>query len=96
MKKTKFFITVNESGKTRADLVSGYYDFLYGLPLGVHKVGDYWTLSELSTGLKIASARTRKEAFEKAGPLADLVKETIKRNYHKDIKRMIDDAYAAL
>lgn len=96
MKKTKFYVTM--SGKTpTAKQVDGYYLYLEGVALGIHRwtKNDTWTVTELSTGFKITDGETRKKAVENVKPLLSKVAEMITREKCKPIKEMIKTAYSA-
>lgn len=97
MKRTKYFITVRRDGKTQAELVNGYYDFVDGLAVGAHKTGEKsWTVSELSTGLAIVSSSTRKDAFDKFLSMTGTVHKALKDTDYAAIKAIINNAYAAM
>lgn len=94
MKKTKYFILVNGKGKREARPVNGYFEYVGGLPLGLHKTGAVWTVSELSTGCKITDGRTRAEAMENARPHLDRVRKLITEKYMQTARDTISAAYA--
>lgn len=99
MKKTKFYIAVYDPKKhgQTAKPVNGYFEYVCGLPLGFHKgtgKKPVWTVTELSTGLKIADGNTRENALERAMPLLDMVCKRITEDKVRPLREMIDAAYA--
>lgn len=95
MKKTKFYILVcNEKHKQEARRVDGYFEYVGGLPLGLHKTGATWTVTELSTGLKITDGRTMADAMENAQPWLDKAKMMILDKRMQAARDMISAAYA--
>ena len=95
MKRTKFYILVcNEKRKQEARRVDGYFEYVGGLPLGLHKTGTTWTVTELSTGLKITDGRTRADAMENARPWLDKAKMMILDKRMQAARDMISAAYA--
>ena len=96
MKKAKYLITVRDNGVTCFKTVSGYYDYIDGLPLAAHKTGQAWVITELSTGLAVITGTTRKEAFEKVQPMTAKVKELIQDRFYDTIKDKIKDAYTTM
>lgn len=95
MKKTKFYILVcNEKQEKEARPVNGYFEYVGGLPLGLHKNGATWTVTELSTGCKITEGRTRADAMENARPYLDRVRKLITETYMQAARDTISAAYA--
>lgn len=96
MKRTKFYVTMSGK-KPTAKQVDGYYIYLDGVALGLHRWDkkDAWTVTELSTGFKITDGETREKAIEKAKPYLSKVVEMITREKCKPIKEMIKAAYSA-
>lgn len=95
MKRTKFYILVcNEKREKEARPVNGYFEYIGGLPLGLHKTGTTWTVTELSTGCKITEGRTRADAMENARPYLDKVRKMITENYMQTARDTINAAYA--
>lgn len=68
MKKGNYFIRCKKDKKPYLDLVSGYlFDTVIDgktYKMGVHKNDFSWTVSELSTGFKVAGGNTKKLALE--------------------------------
>ena len=96
MKKTKFYIYMSAGGGLKkTEKVSGYADTIDGLPIGLHKAGRAWTVTELSTGLKITDGRTRAEALEKLQPMLDLVHRKITDDSFSPARDLIMAAYKA-
>ena len=94
MIKTDFFITVRDNGKTTAQKVTGYYEYMAGLPIGLHKVtNNVWNATELSTGLMIATDYTRAGALNKAVNMADLVLKHLNNDKFASARDRISEAY---
>lgn len=96
MKKTKYLITVKDNGATCFKTVSGYFDYMDGLPLAAHKTGDAWVITELSTGLAVLTGSTRKEAFEKVQPMTGKIKDLLQGDLYNAVKEQIKEAYAVM
>lgn len=95
MKKTKYFIYVFDKGQARAVLVQGYFRYINGVALGVHRAGDAWTVSELTTGCKVCCGRTRKDAFSEAEKMTVLISSKINGDCFKAARETIAAAYKA-
>ena len=93
MKRTQFYILVRNNGETKTERVKGYAETINGLPIGLHKDGAAWTVTELSTGMAFADGRTRADAIEKAQPLFDKVAGMVKKEMYKSARKMICEAY---
>lgn len=95
MKKTDFFITVFKDGKTTTQKVSGYYEYMAGLPIGLHKVADRaWVATELSTGLRLVTEPTRAAALNKAVNMAGDVLKILNDDIFIKAKERISEAYS--
>ena len=99
MKKTKFYISVfdREQMKPVAKPVNGYFEYYAGLPLGFHKDDkkpSVWTVTELSSGIKITEGYTRTEALENVKPLLDKVELMLVNDKYNKYRDMIAAAYA--
>ena len=68
MKTGNYFIRCKKDKKPYLDLVTGYlFDTVIDgktYKMGLHKNGFSWTVSELSTGFKVAGGKTKKLALE--------------------------------
>ena len=94
MKKTDFFITVRDNGKTTTRKVTGYYEYAAGLPIGLHKIAERaWVATELSTGLQIVTEPTRAAALNKAANMAGDVLRILNDDIYTKVKNMISEAY---
>lgn len=96
MKKTKYFIYVFDKGQARADQVQGYFKYINGVALGVHRNGGAWTVSELTTGCKVCCGRTRENAFAEAEKMTTLIKSKINEDIFKPAREKIAAAYAEM
>ena len=100
MKKTKFFIAVRDNGIECAKQVDGYFDYIDRLPVGIHKRGQSWIVTELSTGFAITAGPTRKAAAEKAAEIVNKVNgkffEKLDEKILEKYRDMIKRAYAAM
>jgi hypothetical protein len=94
MKKTDFFIAVYRDGKPAAQKVSGYYEYMAGLPIGLHKVSEHaWNATELTTGLRLVTEPTRAAALNKAANMAGDVLRLLNDDIYAKTKKMISEAY---
>ena len=71
MKKDSYYILINEQGKMYKTLVNGYTFKYKGVHFGItnidHKTGQkrpYYTLSELSTGLRVCDKELRRDLLK--------------------------------
>lgn len=96
MKKTAFFITVRDHGKTTTRKVTGYYEYVAGLPIGLHKVAERaWVATELSTGLSITTCETRVKALEKVSSMAGVIHSALNDDAIISAKERISAAYSS-
>lgn len=95
MKKTKYYIYVRDNGKSRAEQVQGYFRYINGVALGVHRNGGAWTVSELTTGCKVCCGRTREDAFSEAEKMTVLISEKINEDFFRPARETIAAAYKA-
>lgn len=97
MKKTKFYIYgFFGEKKPQARQVNGYFEFIDGVPLGLHKPEKEtcWAVTELSTGLRITDGQTRQKALDNVLEFLPRVRAEIGQDRFKKVKEIIRAAYA--
>ena len=87
-KKSTYLITVNEKGKTVFKEKEGYTFSVKGFDFGICKSGNGWTITEITSGLKIGFVSRRKDAIEELKGFIPTLETALKNEYIQKLIKM--------